>query len=81
MTEIETTPPDPEDYGRTLAQAEQLLDDIDQALARLSSGTYGQCEVCGENIDPDRLLDQPTARTCGQDHVRPDHAASAMTEQ
>jgi DnaK suppressor protein len=40
------------------------LDDVKSALGRLERGTYGQCERCGKEIDPDRLEAIPTARLC-----------------
>lgn len=45
-------------------EAERLLDDIDQALARLEDGSFGTCEACGEPIEAERLTAQPTVRTC-----------------
>jgi len=40
------------------------LNDIDAALAKFDSGTYGRCEVCGEQISDARLEAMPAARTC-----------------
>ena len=37
---------------------------IDDAFARLEEGTYGQCEECGDPINPKRLKALPFARTC-----------------
>jgi hypothetical protein len=51
-------------YDELLAAAEQVLDDVDSALARLQDGTYGRCEVCNDGITDDRLAAVPTARTC-----------------
>ncbi len=51
-------------YDELLAAAEQALDDVDGALARLQDGTYGRCEVCDDGISDDRLAAAPTARTC-----------------
>lgn len=34
------------------------------ALSRIEEGTYGKCEVSGEDIEEDRLMADPTARTC-----------------
>ncbi|HEX3622570.1 MAG TPA: TraR/DksA C4-type zinc finger protein [Acidimicrobiales bacterium] len=47
-----------------LAQARQDLADLDDALARLDTGTYGACEVCGRAVPPERLAAHPTARMC-----------------
>lgn len=37
---------------------------IDEAFSRLEEGTYGQCEECGDPINPKRLKALPFARTC-----------------
>jgi len=34
------------------------------ALKKIEDGTYGTCEVGGEQIDPKRLEVNPAARTC-----------------
>jgi RNA polymerase-binding transcription factor DksA len=34
------------------------------ALERIENGTYGVCEVCGEEIEEDRLEADPSAKTC-----------------
>jgi DnaK suppressor protein len=39
---------------------------IDTALARISEGSYGQCETCGQEIPEARLLAEPTALRCVQ---------------
>jgi len=36
-------------------QSRRLIEEIQAALARLDDGTYGDCEVCGEPINPARL--------------------------
>ena len=38
--------------------------EVDAALAKLESGTYGQCESCGDDIAEDRLEAMPAARLC-----------------
>lgn len=40
------------------------LGEIDNALGRVDTGTYGRCEVCGAPIAPERLLARPAARQC-----------------
>jgi RNA polymerase-binding transcription factor DksA len=40
------------------------LVDVERALGRLASGSYGRCAVCGEPIPLARLQVQPTARRC-----------------
>ncbi len=41
-----------------------LLEEVDAALQRIEKGTYGFCEVCGEEIEHDRLLADPLVRYC-----------------
>ena len=38
--------------------------DINAALIRIGKGTYGICEDCGQHVDFERLLANPTARRC-----------------
>jgi RNA polymerase-binding protein DksA len=40
------------------------LREIEGALQRVESGTYGECEACGEEINPNRLKAIPSARFC-----------------
>jgi len=42
----------------------QSLVQIERALAKISSGTYGQCESCGERIEFKRLKARPFAALC-----------------
>ena len=71
---------DPE--GQTIAydraQVQALLDgaradlvEIDAALGRVSAGTYGVCERCGEPIGAERLEARPSARECVRCASRP----------
>ncbi len=50
--------------GALVQQARHRLVEIDAALTRLDSGTYGGCEVCGQPIAEGRLEVRPAARTC-----------------
>ena len=53
--------------GETEALANNLretLDDVELALGKLDDGTYGKCEVCGEDIAAARLEAMPAARYC-----------------
>jgi RNA polymerase-binding protein DksA len=47
----------------------EILRQIDAALARIDDGTYGTCEVGGEEIPPERLEARPWATLC-IDHQR-----------
>lgn len=38
--------------------------EIEEALQRMTAGTYGVCEECGGYIEPARLLAHPTAKRC-----------------
>jgi RNA polymerase-binding protein DksA len=50
--------------GALVRQARHHLDEIDAALERVSNGTYGTCEECGDDIGDGRLEARPVARTC-----------------
>ena len=41
-----------------------LLKEVDAALDRMTSGSYGLCEECHEPIEQDRLLANPLLRYC-----------------
>lgn len=43
---------------------EARLDAVTRALKRLDDGSFGNCEVCGKEIENDRLEANPAARTC-----------------
>jgi len=67
----EADPTDAADNIEELAINVPLVDglekrhhEIKEALARIKKGTYGKCEVCGEDIPYDRLEANPAARTC-----------------
>jgi RNA polymerase-binding transcription factor len=47
-----------------IAGEKSHLEDLDRAIARLSSGDYGLCEGCGGQIAPERLAALPAVRTC-----------------
>ena len=47
-------------------QLRRDLDDIENALERMDSGSYGICEVCGDTIGLDRLEVMPATRFCIQ---------------
>jgi DnaK suppressor protein len=41
-----------------------MLDEVRRAQQRLAEGTYGTCEVCGEQIPAGRLEARPWATRC-----------------
>jgi len=47
-----------------LDSLERQLRDINTALDKIKTGTYGICEISGELIERDRLEANPAARTC-----------------
>ena len=46
------------------AEITRLLKEVDAALSRMESGTYGICESCHEPIETERLLVDPLLRFC-----------------
>lgn len=48
----------------TVAALEMRLRNVNRALAKITAGTYGICELSGELIEPERLAANPAARTC-----------------
>jgi DnaK suppressor protein len=47
-----------------LESARHRLADVDSALERQATGSYGACDTCGRRIAPERLAARPAARTC-----------------
>jgi len=47
-----------------LKQLETQLIDVKSALIKITDGTYGICEVSGEQISNERLEANPSAKTC-----------------
>jgi sigma-B regulation protein RsbU (phosphoserine phosphatase) len=47
-----------------------LLQEVDAALQRMDTGSYGLCEVCHDPIEEDRLTADPLLRNC-LDHLTP----------
>ena len=41
-----------------------LVKKVDEAIARIDAGTFGECESCGEDIEIRRLEARPTATLC-----------------
>lgn len=56
-----------EDYEENIAIVNTLearYVDLRNALDKIKNSTYGLCEVCGEEIDVERLEANPSARNC-----------------
>ena len=51
-------------------QSRHEIEDIERALARLDTGTYGRCIACGRAIPTARLDALPTARRCAPCQAR-----------
>ncbi len=52
-------------------ESQGILDDLEaryqnimRALKKIEQGTFGPCEICGNEIEEDRLEAIPSARTC-----------------
>lgn len=43
---------------------EDRIEEVGAALARIDGGSYGKCEVCGKDIEPERLEARPATRYC-----------------
>lgn len=48
----------------TLDLLETRLNNVKRALQKIEKGTFGTCEICGQQIEEDRLAANPAARTC-----------------
>ncbi len=46
---------------------QDIIDQIDLALAKLEAGTYTKCSTCGKEIGEERLEAQPYATLCIED--------------
>ncbi len=53
-----------ENNAAILSELEARYDVILAALSRIEKGTYGKCEVCGNDIEEDRLEVDPASATC-----------------
>lgn len=45
-------------------QIREQLADVEHALSKFDEGTYGNCEICGKPIAPERLEALPQAKYC-----------------
>lgn len=54
-------------HSRVVAVKQSLIDMLyktKDALVRIKTGKYGNCENCGKQIEPERLEVMPTATLC-----------------
>ncbi len=55
-----------EDWNERMALMSQIeirYNDVVRALEKITNGTYGKCEISGDEIELDRLNANPAART------------------
>jgi DnaK suppressor protein len=74
MSDEEETFPDPTDRAslesdrnfllRIRDRERKLIVKINEALARIEDGTFGICEMCGEDISEERLKARPVTTLC-----------------
>jgi RNA polymerase-binding transcription factor DksA len=68
-TDIDENASEVEQYTDNLALEDTLekqLKEVNEALGRMKKGTYGICENCKQEINPDRLRAYPAAMICIQ---------------
>jgi DnaK suppressor protein len=53
-----------EEHREELPALQTKWTEINHALEKIETGTYGKCEVSNEPIEEDRLEANPAARTC-----------------
>ncbi|HVM54405.1 MAG TPA: TraR/DksA C4-type zinc finger protein [Acidimicrobiales bacterium] len=52
------------EHRAMVGHLQDTLRDVEHALAKLADGSYGKCEVCGEEIAEARLEAMPATRYC-----------------
>lgn len=53
-----------DERGEEVTSLSNRLADVRLALENIEQGAYGACEVCGKEIEEERLEANPAARTC-----------------
>lgn len=53
-----------EERSATIDVLQKRLRDIDHALQNIAKSTYGICEICGKDIEKNRLEANPAASRC-----------------
>jgi RNA polymerase-binding transcription factor DksA len=81
----ETVPEEEQAQLRSSSEAREehdpvLLGRVERALARVTSGTYGQCEDCGDPILTERLRLIPWAECCSRCQRRREGSPEAAPE-
>lgn len=74
MTDMKDNYPDPTDRAsmesdrnfmlRIRDRERKLIIKIREALERIEDGTFGQCEMCGDDISLERLRARPVTTLC-----------------
>lgn len=62
------------------AEMQRELAQVEHALSRFETGTYGICEVCGQPIDEERLEARPAATLCIVDQRERDSQAPSVPD-
>ncbi|HXF29007.1 MAG TPA: TraR/DksA C4-type zinc finger protein [Chlamydiales bacterium] len=66
-TDMEEKADEAQEYDNLLSveySLELKLKDVKAALEKIAAGSYGICEKCGKQIEPERLEVAPEAKTC-----------------
>ena len=53
-----------EDNMAIVNTLETRYQDVKRGLDKIKKGTYGFCQICGEEIDAERLEANPSAKSC-----------------
>ena len=64
--EAPSTGPDASAATETLDVVDADLRAVEAALGRIDAGSYGRCEVCGSDIEPEVLAAAPLTRACAE---------------
>ena len=67
--------------AHVLGSKGEELEAIESALLKISEGTYGECDVCGAKIAPERLQIYPEAICCITCQGQREHMARFTPEQ
>jgi DnaK suppressor protein len=66
----------------TLEERQQdRLGNLDEALARIEAGTFGECQNCGRPISDERLEANPTTAFCGDCASKEEEDAAGQAEE